>query len=463
MRKLLIFIVTFFCTLFMHSQDITGEWNGMLEAMQLRIVIHIENLEKTYQATLDSPDQGATGIPVTETIFENNELRLTMENLNASFSGTYDDEKISGTFTQNGFEIPLILQRDAIEKITKNRPQEPSKPYPYTSDEITFQNTEANITLAGTLTLPKSGDIHPAVILISGSGPQDRDETFSDHKPFLVLSDYLTKRGIAVLRFDDRGYGKSTGDFGAATSADFATDVASAVTFLQSRTDIDNSKIGLVGHSEGGIIAPMVASNSNEVAFIVLLAGTGLRGDKLLLKQQQLIGSAMGMSNKQLTNNQEISTEAFQLIIASTDSESLKTDLKESLTSSIAAIPDNELPLGVTKSEKSIANLVNQLASPWMTYFIKHDPAMVLENVKCPILAVNGEKDLQVPSENLNSIKQAALKGGNKRVTTVAFPNLNHLFQECETGAPTEYSIIEQTFAPIALETVTEWILEHTR
>lgn len=171
----------------------------------------------------------------------------------------------------------------------------------------------------------------------------------------------------------------------------------------------------------------------------------------------------MGMSNKQLTNNQEISTEAFQLIIASTDSESLKTDLKESLTSSIAAIPDNELPLGVTKSEKSIANLVNQLASPWMTYFIKHDPAMVLENVKCPILAVNGEKDLQVPSENLNSIKQAALKGGNKRVTTVAFPNLNHLFQECETGAPTEYSIIEQTFAPIALETVTEWILEHTR
>jgi len=464
MRKIALSLVTLLFVSFGYGQDITGEWNGMLEAMKLRIVVHIEKTASGYNATLDSPDQGANGIPVTETSFENEVLNLKMTNLNATFEGNYADGMFSGTFIQNGFKIPLILQREAIKKEVLNRPQEPKKPYPYRSEEITFDNTGANTTLAGTLTLPSNEGKYPVAILISGSGPQDRNEELVGHKPFLVLSDHLTKKGIAVLRFDDRGVGKSTGDFSTATSADFATDVASAISYLKTRKDIDNTNIGLVGHSEGGVIAPMVASESKDVAFIVLLAGTGIPGDELLLLQQNLIGDAMGMSEKQLAHSAKISTEAFKMIANATDVEKLKVDLKKRMTAAINAVPDDELPMGVTKEEASINAQISQLTSPWMIYFMKHNPATVLEKVKCPILAVNGAKDLQVPpKENLEPIKAAAIKGGNRNVTTVEFPNLNHLFQECQTGAPGEYGIIEQTFAPLALETVSNWILEQVK
>jgi len=464
MKKIVIALVLILSTSIGYGQDITGQWNGKLEAMKLRIVIHIEKTDAGYSATLDSPDQGAKGIPVSETTFENEVLHLKMTNLNATFEGAYADEMFSGTFVQNAFEIPLKLQREAIEKEVSNRPQEPKEPYPYQSEEVTFKNSKAGINLAGTLTLPANQAKHPVAILISGSGPQDRNEELVGHKPFLVLSDHLTKKGIAVLRFDDRGVGKSTGNFGSATSADFASDVASAVSYLKTRKEIDIANIGLIGHSEGGIIAPMVASESADVAFIVLLAGTGIPGDELLLLQQNLIGSAMGMSEKQLAHSSKISSEAFKMIANATDAEKLRVDLKKRMAEAINAVPDNELPLGVTKDEASINMQVDQLTAPWMMYFIKHDPAKVLQKVSCPILAVNGEKDLQVPpKENLEPIKAAAMKGGNNNVTTIEFPNLNHLFQECQTGAPGEYGLIEQTFAPTALETVSNWVLEQVK
>lgn len=464
MKKIVLSLATFLITTLGFGQDISGEWNGILEAMKLRIVIHIEKTNSGYSATLDSPDQGAKDIPVTETSFENETLNLKMTNLNATFEGSYTDGMFSGTFIQNGLKIPLTLQREAIEKEVSNRPQEPKEPYPYLSEELTFENTDANITLAATLTYPSSEEKYPVVILISGSGPQDRNEELVGHKPFLVLSDHLTRKGIAVLRFDDRGVGKSTGDFGSATSADFATDVASAVSYLKTRKEIDITNIGLIGHSEGGVIAPIVASETTDVAFIVLLAGTGIPGDELLLLQQNLIGNAMGMSEKQLGHSSKISGEAFKMITSATDTKKLKIDLKERMITAINAIPDDELPIGVTKDESSIKMQVDQLTSPWMIYFMKHDPSMVLQKVKCPILAVNGAKDLQVPpTENLEPIKAAAIKGGNRNVTTVEFPNLNHLFQECQTGAPGEYGIIEQTFAPIALETVSDWIMEQVK
>ena len=464
MRIIVLSLVVFLFTSLGYGQDITGEWNGILEAMKLRIVFHIEKTDSGYSATLDSPDQGAKGIPVTDTSFEEKMLNLKMTNLNATFEGKYADEKITGTFIQNGFEVPLILQREAIEKEKYNRPQDPKEPYPYLSEEVTFTNTGANITLAGTLTFPVNEEKYPVVILISGSGPQDRNEELVGHKPFLVLSDYLTRKGIAVLRFDDRGFAKSTGDFSNATTADFATDVESAISYLKTRKEIDQKNIGLIGHSEGGVIAPIVASKSTDVAFIVLLAGTGIPGDELLLLQQNLIGKAMGMSQKQLAHSTEFSKEAFQMITNATDIEKLKIDLKERMIIAVNAIPDDEMPIGVSKEEASINMQVNQLTTPWMIYFIKQDPVKVLEDVKCPVLALNGEKDLQVPpQENLIPIKNALKKGGNTKVTTIEFPNLNHLFQECKTGAPSEYGTIEQTIAPVVLDALSNWILKQVK
>lgn len=224
------------------------------------------------------------------------------------------ENAFEGTFNQGGMQISLKLTRDTVEKPKLNRPQEPRAPHPYYSEEVTFQNEKADITLAGTLTMPEKEGNYPAVILITGSGPQDRNEELVGHKPFLVIADHLTKNGVAVLRHDDRGFGKSTGDFSAATSADLATDVKSALEYLKTRKEIDSNKIGLIGHSEGGLIAPMVAVSSNDVNFIVLLAGTGIRGDKLLLMQQELIARASGNLEDKIQKAKTKNEDVFDIV-----------------------------------------------------------------------------------------------------------------------------------------------------
>ncbi|WP_111318614.1 alpha/beta hydrolase family protein [Algoriphagus chordae] len=448
------------------AQDITGQWNGALkvQTVQLRLVFNVKKTESGYSATMDSPDQGAFGIPVTSTSFENGNLKISITNANINYEGTLgDDNIIIGVFTQAGQSFPMNLSREEIENPLSKRPQEPKKPFPYRSEEVVFENIQGEILLAGTLTLPEQTGSFPAVVLISGSGAQNRDEELMGHKPFLVLSDYLTKNGIAVLRFDDRGTAASTGDFSNATSVDFATDVASAVQYLQARPEIDKSKIGLIGHSEGGIIAPMVAGNSDDIDFIVLLAGTGIRGDKLLLAQQALIGEASGMSPNQLAENDMISKKTFEIMLKDQGEAELKGEITNYMTQVFRNIPAENIPEGMSEEEFVNAQ-VEQLTSPWMQYFIKYDPAPALEKVSCPVLAINGEKDLQVPpKENLEAIKAALEKGGNTNVTTMELPGLNHLFQEAETGAPSEYAEIEQTFSPKAMEVVLEWIKGRVR
>lgn len=277
------------------------------------------------------------------------------------------------------------------------------------------------------------------------------------------MADHLTKNGIAVLRFDDRGTAESTGDFGTATSLDFATDVESAIMYLQTRKEINKNQIGLIGHSEGGIIAPMVAVKSKDISFIVLLAGTGIRGDQLLLLQQELIGKALGVSEEELQKTKSINKAAFDIVIKSTNIKSLKTELTNYIEQTLKDNPESEKPAGMSDDD-FIKLQVNQLTSPWMQYFIKYNPAIILEKVKCPVLAINGEKDLQVPAKvNLETIKKALEKGGNKKVTIKELPNLNHLFQECNTGSPSEYATIEQTFSPIALTEITNWIMKQVK
>lgn len=357
----------------------------------------------------------------------------------------------------------IILVLYFIYQPSIKRPQEPLKPYPYLSEEVTFQNTQASITLAGTLTLPSAEGNYPAVILISGSGAQNRDEEISGHRPFLIIADHLTKNGIAVLRYDDRGIGKSTGDFRAATTVDFAADVASAVAYLKTRKEINKDKIGLIGHSEGGIVAPMVASSSEDVSFIVLLAAPGIEIKKVLMMQQELIPRALGASESDVQKSIAISEKAFQMISTTDDRQTLKADLAKLIEENYDNIPAKLRPPKMTK-EQIVAMQSDMLSSPWYQNLLNYDPAPTLEKVTCPVLALNGEKDIQVtPKENLTGISDALKKGGNINVTIKELPNLNHLFQECETGSLMEYETIEQTFSPVALRETSDWILKKVK
>ena len=459
MRIILFFLFSILTSVTIYGQDITGQWNGLLkvQGMQLRLVFNVSKTDDGYTSTMDSPDQGAKDIPVTVTIFEDPNITFEIKNAGIEYKGKLNGDKISGTFKQGGQEFSMDLSRDSIKKVEVNRPQEPTEPFLYYSEDVTFKNPKAEISLAGTLTLPKKKGKYPVVVLISGSGPQNRDEELLGHKPFLVISDYLTRNGIGVLRYDDRGVGESTGDFNAATSADFATDVESAIEYLKSRKEVDEKNIGLIGHSEGGIIAPMVAAESDDVSFIVLLAGTGIRGNKLLLMQQELIWRANGMPESAIEESLETNKQLFEIIVNSSNRDSLTVKLSNAVTEMMKQ--DSSLIPEGTTIEEYVEQQISPFTTPWMQYFLKYNPAPTLEMVKCPVLAINGEKDLQVPpKENLEAIEVALKKGGNNQVTTKVLTDLNHLFQESETGSPNEYASIEQTFSPAALKVILDWI-----
>nr|WP_295922656.1 alpha/beta hydrolase [uncultured Dyadobacter sp.] len=353
---------------------------------------------------------------------------------------------------------------DSRRRILENQhPQEPSKPYPYYSEDIAFTNSKTGDLLAGTLTLPGKVGMYPAVVLITGSGPQNRDEEVSGgHKPFLVLADHLTKQGIAVLRFDDRGVGKSTGDFATASSMDFADDVESAVEYLKTRKEIQRSKIGLIGHSEGGTIAPIVASRSKDIDFITLLAAPGIRGDSIMLIQIGLIAKTLGLSESEIALAKTISREAYEIVRNTENDNERNAKLATLAENAFQSFPKKLMPPNITK-EQFVSQQVAAVTTPWWIFFLRHNPASSLAKVTCPVLALNGERDMQVtPKENLTAIGNS-LKNVNKRVTTKELPGLNHFFQECEECSPQEYAKLKQTFSPTALMEISTWILEITR
>ena len=462
MKKLLFLPLMFFLTQISFSQDITGPWNGLLDVMgtELTIVFNISESDDGLTATLDSPDQGAFGIPVSSVSFEDNKLTMEISGIAASYEGTLADGVITGNYMQSGATFELNLTQEELEKKEVVRPQVPEEPYPYYTEEVTFENTAAGVTLAGTLTLPDAEGVYPVVVLISGSGPQNRDEELLDHRPFLILADHLTRNGIGVLRYDDRGTAESTGNFSAATSEDFAQDAMSAVSYLKTRKDINHDKIGLAGHSEGGLIAPMVAVESPDVAFIALLAGPGMNGAEIIIAQSELISRAAGTDEELLARDIEATRHVMDLILEDSDDYDLVDSLNRYLINEMRENPDPRIPEGLD-IETLAAQQVGQLTSTWMLYFLRYDPVPTLEKVKCPVLAINGELDLQVPAvDNLNAIAKALEQGGNENVTVQMLPGLNHLFQECETGSPDEYGKIEQTFSPVALNVISNWILE---
>ncbi len=341
-----------------------------------------------------------------------------------------------------------------------NRPQEPKEPFDYISDDVIFINYVADsIPLAGTLTFPKNIKNPPVVILISGSGPQNRNEELMGHKPFLVLADYLTNHGMAVLRYDDRGVGDSKGNFQTATTFDFTTDVEAAITYLKSRNDIDKTKIGLIGHSEGGLIAPMIASKNKDVAFIVLLAGPGVNGAEILETQSRKAGELAGTPEAFLEENQKLARIIYDIIRTNTDEDIIKTKITKALNDYKTNNPLSVLTPYITPV--MIEQQLSILKSKWVCEFIRIEPKDYLEKTTCPVLALNGSKDFQViPKINLEGIKNALEKADNKDVTIKELDGLNHLFQTAETGSVQEYSKIEESFSPVALEIIKDWILE---
>lgn len=446
------------------AQSVVGDWYGTLtfSGVNLRLVFHIQEEGDELTATMDSPDQGANGIAVKTATFDGNELTLELPQLGAKYTGKLDasGRQLEGTFQQSGATIPLNMELKEEAPPGPKRPQEPKPPFPYRQEMVKYDNPAApGVTLAGTLTIPEGEGPFPAVILISGSGGQDRDETLLGHKPFLVIADHFTRQGIAVLRFDDRGIGESTGNFQAATSADFATDVQAGFDFLKTHSDIDNKKIGLVGHSEGGLIAPMVAAENKEVAFIVLMAGPGVSGEEILLLQQALLSRAAGSSEEMIKATRKFTLKAFKEIRKTDDMERLQPKLTKYAKKQTRNLSEEEMTQLGGDIEAMVAQQLAMLNSPWFRFFLGYEPATSLQRVDCPVLAINGEKDLQVDAEqNLPAIAKALEKGGNKQYRTVVLPKLNHLFQHTETGSAAEYATIEETFAPEALELMTDWI-----
>ena len=460
--RVLIFLLGL-AQLFPQPKDLTGIWAGKLSlpnSLELTIVFNLSKDDSgKYISTLDSPDQGAIGIPTESTTISGDSILIKIPVVQGFYSGKifFDEMKIDGKWFQGGMSIDLIVNK--VEKLEgKNRPQEPKEPFPYNSEEVLFENETDDVVLAGTLTYPKEGNSFPAVVMITGSGGQDRNEELLGHKPFLVSADYLTKNGIAVLRFDDRGIAQSTGDHSKATSEDFAKDVLAAVEFLKERKEIDKTKIGLIGHSEGGIIAPLAAVQSNDVAFIVMMAGLGIPGDSILYLQGELIQRAEGTNEEEIQKSVKSQREIFSIVKNSNDDEKLDKELREKFYSEYAAMTEEEKSkLG--DPEVYINMQIKTIASPWFKYFLRFDPAPVLEKIKCPVLAINGEKDLQVPpKENLSAIESALKKGGNKNFEIKMLSGLNHLFQTSETGKISEYGKIEETISPLALETILDWI-----
>jgi pimeloyl-ACP methyl ester carboxylesterase len=448
-----------------------GLWEGTLKVqagIELRLVLDVHRGEDgRLKAYLDSPDQGADDLPISSLTLEDGTLKFGMKAMRAEFEGTRSEDgaAFEGTFTQVGRKFPLALRR--VGEVTKpKRPQMPEPPFPYKAEDVSYENAAAGVKLAGTLTIPEGAGPFPAVLLITGSGSQDRDETLLGHKPFLVLADYLTRRGIAVLRVDDRGVGGSTGDAAAATSEDFAGDVLAGVAYLKTRPEIDAGKIGLCGHSEGGLIAPIAASRSGDVAFIVLMAGTGVPGTDILRLQSRKIAEALGAGEAALAAQAEMLEKTFALIEEHADADAARTALAAMTKEFTAKLTDTqreELQLDENEAEGSAAlsAATESMIGPWFRYFLKYDPRPTLAKVRCPVLAINGAKDLQViPSQNLPEIEKALKAGGNERVTIRELPGLNHLFQACETGSPAEYAKIEETINPAALEAIGDWIVE---
>jgi len=437
---------------------VEGIWQSALQAhgMRLRLQLHVSHdTEDHLIGALDSLDQGVSGLPAINVLLKEAAFHFEIPSVAGTFEGTLDPgkNKLTGNWSQTGADAKLEFAR-SDQPLELRRPQNPAKPFPYREEEISFSNASAGVSLAGTLTLPKGPGPFPAALLIVGSGPHDRDEALANHRPFLVLADHLTRKGIAVLRYDKRGIGKSTGSSDKATTLDLAADAQAALAYLKSRKEIDPAKIALIGHSEGAMIAPVIAAQSKDVAWVVLLAAPATKGEDTLLNQSELIGRVGGLTDEQLEASLDFDQAAYDLVRTEKDVAVLHDKLNGLVKAS---------GLAAAMTPAVLEPQLRMMESSWFRFFLDYDPLPNLKALQVPVLALYGQKDLQVPAKpNLALLQQALQDGGNKDTDVRELPDLNHLFQHAFSGTPSEYAAIEETFSPEALQIVSDWLLHHT-
>lgn len=445
MKKNLIYVLCLFPVL-LWAQEISGNWKGTLVFGNQKIALSfgVTELENKLLGHMSIPAQGLNKAKASETLFSDGSLKMNFSAFNITYEGHLVNDSIQGNFIQNGFKIPLVLSRGTLQIA---RPQTPKPPFNYSSEEIVFVNEKAQIQLSGTLNIPKDLPLKALVVMVSGSGPQDRDGNMFNHKPYELLAHSLASDGVGVLRYDDRGVGASQGDFSTASIETLGEDLSAAVRFLRNRKEFARVPLGLLGHSLGGIIAPKVASEHHDIDFLVLLAAPGLSGDLLMLQQKADMERKMGLSEEQISQGQELMRGIYDLVGKNLNTAQTLQDIDRYLIDIYGEL----LP------EQQRKQLMKQIESAEIMSLIKTDPAAFLETLKIPVLAVNGSLDVQVAAtENLRAIEKALPPHPKSSLETL--DGLNHLFQEAVTGLPSEYYSIEQTLSPKLLVRIKEWI-----
>jgi len=477
MKRLLVTLLVFCFFAQLNAQDITGSWAGLIPigSVKLHLIFNIKKaIDTSYKATFDSPDQKAFGIPCSSTYLKKDSIFIGIATIGGGYAGVLvGNDSISGTYKQRSAKLPLNLKRITEAQKTALatdpvRPQTPKPPCNYFSEEVEYDNAAKSLHYGATFTRPNGSAKYPAVIIISGSGTQDRNGSMFGHKPYWVLADYLTKNGIAVLRVDDRGAGKSSlgENINNKTSLDFSYDVEASLNYLETRPDADKKHLGLIGHSEGGMIAPMVAARRKDVDFIVLWGGPGVSGAQILTEQSALALKEQGLDSISVHAYKQLHLKILNMFATSPTRELLDQRIP-------AAFEDwkNKQTPKTLDALNIHGDVINDIIktynkmydSGWLRFFISYDPAPALSKVKCAVLAINGERDMQVnAAENLGRIKEILTKSGNKHFDVKAIPNLNHLLQTAKTGGVSEYESIQETMSPVALNIISAWIKLHT-
>jgi len=434
-----------------------GTWQGAIEVanMRMRIAMHVSHDDKgRLLASLDSLDQGIQGIPASKVAEKEGELSFEIPAFAAEYRGTLSASRneLAGTWTQNNSVSKLDFRR-SDQPLDLRRPQNPVKPYPYGVEDASFPAGDSQATLAGTLTIPPGNGPFAAAVLI-GEGPADRDATTAGHKPFLVLADLLTRKGMVVLRYDKRGTAQSTGNSERATMEDLTGDAAAALTYLKARKEVDPKRAGMIGLGEGGILALRVAARVDDLDWLMLLAAPATRGEQTLLRQSELMARTSGLPEEQIERSQQFDRTAYAAVREEKTASALEARLHALIAKS---------GLNASVPPAALADQVRLMTTPWFRDYLDFDPVPVLEKIKCPVLALNGDRDLQVDADQtVPLLRQAYEKSGNKDFTVMEIDGVNHLFQKAQSGSPALYGAIEETMAPEVQKAISEWVARHS-
>ena len=471
MKYIHLLLAFLFFNTIVFAQKPIESWSGTLNAggQKIELRLHlIQAADKTYTSNWDVPAQKAKGIPSSKTELKNNQLSIEIKMIGGSYIGSFNagGDTIQGTWGQSGMNFPLNLTPLKIGQVETVvvKLQTPKTPFPYAVKDFLYEGVNTKLTYGATLTYPNDNAKHPLIILITGSGRQDRDETIFDHKPFAVIADFLTKQGFAVLRVDDRGAGKSSGDFSQSTTADFGLDVEEHINYAKTLSMVDANKIGLLGHSEGGLIAPMVAARNKSVAFVILMAGPGVSIAELMASQNEMVLKSAGISQAAIDAYLPLYKQIMQACIIAKDKQTAITNTNE-LTKVWFDKTDKAYVKTTTNIgseldiDKFATAMAETLSTNWWKYFAAYNPQPVLQKLKCPVLAINGSADIQVPaSDNLKGIEAALKKAGNKQFVIKQFEGLNHLFQKCSKCTVPEYGELDITIEPEVLDYIGAWL-----